>query len=576
MRPGAVGRRRPPREQGTRRLLGAVLVSLLVHGVILSLQFGIPALGLPGSATPIEVRLLDAAIDPVPAPTPSAPVVEVAPLPLPAGATPPAPASGMRLVDPVPAPAPVPAPVTPRLAVKKDKPRKAKRISPPLPASDALAMDTRVIAQDAIVNEFSVPMPRPEEAQQKTIDLKEAQHGTDDGTEATSAADVAEAARAAQLADTLRKEEKAARQAAQRKLDEEEKERKLAELQARQRQEQAAAEASQEQETQARLAQQVQAEADAARERASALKAEQQKAEQVAAQQKLALEKADQLRADQLKAERQNADQQQLAQKLAEQQAAQKLAEQLAAQKLAEQQAAQKLAEQQAAQKLAEQQAAQKLAEQAAQKQAAEQAAQKQAAQAAQAARQAALERGREGSGSQAAITPPGGTAAGAGSGAGGKIMVPKNLLGSDLSNRAREMVKGLDILSGTPPPPMRDERRVAVGAAERDVPLRMYVESWRQKIERNGSVNYPRSWADVEHTDALVNVAVRSDGSVQDVTILRSSGRADMDDAVQRIVRVNARYSPFPPNIASRYDVIDIRRVWRFDESLKLMEELR
>ncbi|MCY0910735.1 TonB family protein [Massilia antarctica] len=596
MRPGAVGQRRPPRDQGKRRLLGAVLVSLLVHGLILSLQFGIPALGLPGSATPIEVRLIDAAVAPAPAPTP-APVVEVAPLPLPAGATPPAPVSGMRLVDPVPAPAPVPVPVTPRLAVKKDKPRKAKRISAPLPASDALAMDTRVIAQDVVVNDFSVPMPRPEEAQQKTIDLKEAQHGTDDGIEATSAAELAEAARAAQLAETLRKEEESARQAAQRKRDEEEKERKLAELQARRQQEQAVAETSQEQEKQARLAQQAQADADAARERASALKVEQQKAEQVAAQQKLAIEKADQLRAEQAKAERLNADQQQLAQKLAEQQAAQKLADQQAAQKLAEQQAAQKLveqvaaqklaeqqavrkqAEQQAAQKLAEQQAAQKLAEQQAAQKQAEQAAQKQAAQAAaaaQAAQQAALQRGREGSGSQGVNTPPGGTAAGAGSGAGGKIIVPKNLLGSDLSNRAREMVKGLDILSGTPPPPMRDERRVAVGAAERDLPLRMYVESWRQKIERNGSVNYPRSWADVEHTDALVNVAVRSDGTVQDVTILRSSGRADMDEAVQRIVRVNARYSPFPPNVASRYDVIDIRRVWRFDESLKLMEELR
>ncbi|RSZ59771.1 cell envelope integrity protein TolA [Massilia atriviolacea] len=622
MRPGAVAQRRSPQDRGNRRLIGAVLVSLLVHGVILSLQFGIPALGLPGSATPIEVRLADAAVDPAPTPTPTptpAPApspdaaLPVPPAPLAAPVTPAAPSGGMRLIDPVPAPAPVPTPVTPRLAVKKDKPRKAKRISPPLPATDALAMDTRVIVQDAVVNDFAVPMPRPEEAEQKTIDLKEAQHGTDDGTEASSAAEVAEAARAAQLAETRRQEEEAERLAAQRKREEDEEARKLAASQARQQQEQAAA--AQEQEQQARVAQKAQVEADAARERASVLRAEQQKAEQLAAQQKVEQkieqetaeqrkadqlraeqqraeqqkaerqiaeqmraeqlraeqlkadqQKADQLRAEQLKAERQRAEQlaaqQQAAQKLAEQQAAQKLAEQQAAQKLAEQQAAQKAAEQQAAQKLAEQQAARKKADQAAQD--------------AEAARPAALQRGPDGSGSQAANTPAGGTAAGAGSGAGGKAVIPKNLLGSELSNRAREMVKGLDILSGTPPPPMRDERRVAVGAAERDLPLRMYVESWRQKIERNGGANYPRGWADVEHTHALVNVAVRSDGTVQDVTILRSSGRADMDDAVLRIVRVNARYSPFPPNIASRYDVIDIRRVWQFGDNLKLMEEVR
>lgn len=616
MRPGAVAQRRLAPDQGNRRLVGALLVSLLVHGVILSLQFGIPALGLPGSATPIEVRLADVADQPAPAPPPAVPV-PLAPLPMPALAEPDkpvAPPGGMRLIDPVPAPLPVPALVTPRLAVKKDKPRKAKRISPPLPASDALAMDSRVMVQDAVVNDFAVPMPRPEEAEQKTIDLKEAQHGTDDGTEATTAAEVAEAARAARVAETRRQEEEAERLAAQRKLEQDEEARKLAELQARQQQETAAAaEAAQAQEKQARIAQEAQVEADAARERASAQKAEQQKAEQLALQkvaqqkidmqkseqQKIELQKADQLRAeqqkieqqrvelqraeqlraDQQKADQQNAErqraeqlaaQQQAVQKLAEQQAAQKRAEQQAAQKLAEQQAAEKLAEQQAAQKAAEQQAAQKLAEQAARKKA------DQAPQATEAARQAALQAGREGSGTQPANTPAGGSAAGSGSGAGGKAVIPKNLLGSELSNRAREMVKGLDILSGTPPPPMRDERRVAVGAAERDVPLRMYVESWRQKIERNGSANYPRGWADVEYTHALVNVAVRSDGSVQDVTILRSSGRADMDEAVLRIVRVNARYSPFPPNIASRYDVIDIRRVWQFGDNLKLMEELR
>jgi TonB family protein len=115
----------------------------------------------------------------------------------------------------------------------------------------------------------------------------------------------------------------------------------------------------------------------------------------------------------------------------------------------------------------------------------------------------------------------------------------------------------------------------VSVSFNERDLPLKMYVESWRQKIERNGALNYPRSWADAVRTDPLVSVAVRSDGTVEDVVIVSSSGRADMDEAVRRIVRVNARYSPFPPQIAEKYDVIEIRRVWRFDDTLKLMEEL-
>jgi TonB family protein len=80
---------------------------------------------------------------------------------------------------------------------------------------------------------------------------------------------------------------------------------------------------------------------------------------------------------------------------------------------------------------------------------------------------------------------------------------------------------------------------------------------------------------ADRVRIDPLVSVAIRSDGSVEEVTIVRSSGHTETDNAVRRIVRLNARYSSFPPNVASRYDVIEIRRVWSFAETLKLMEEL-
>jgi hypothetical protein len=59
-------------------------------------------------------------------------------------------------------------------------------------------------------------------------------------------------------------------------------------------------------------------------------------------------------------------------------------------------------------------------------------------------------------------------------------------------------------------------------------------------------------------------------------VTILRSSGRLDADEAVRRIVRLNARCAAFPPHVATRFDVIEIRRIWRFAETLRLLEEVR
>lgn len=118
--------------------------------------------------------------------------------------------------------------------------------------------------------------------------------------------------------------------------------------------------------------------------------------------------------------------------------------------------------------------------------------------------------------------------------------------------------------------------RRSIFGKVSQDVGLMMYVEAWRLKIERNGNLNYQQSSAEKARGDPVVTVAIRSDGSVENVIIERSSGRTELDEAVRRIVRLNARYSVFPPELARRFDVIEIRRIWNFDDRLRILEEVR
>jgi outer membrane biosynthesis protein TonB len=532
-----------------RRLLGGLLVSLLLHALVLLLQFGVPGMGTPGSSPPLTVVIANVAKPAQPEPPP--PVAD-APVPLPV--VKPAPVGGMRLFDPAPQPEPVSAaaPVKAKIKLKKGPPRRAKRISPPLPAHETLEQPTKVIAQDTNVNEFALPVVRPEEAEQKTVDVKQAQVGDDDGDADASAALEAEAAKAGRLKaeqDAAAKLAEEARQLAERRSEQE-----AALLKAEQ--------LAQQKLEQQKLEQQKSDQLAAEQRRAEQAKAEQQKSEQV----RLEQQKAEQLRVEQQKAEQLRVEQQKLEQqRVAQQQLEQRRVEQ---QKAEQQRAEQQKLEQQRAeqQKLEQQRAEQQRAEQ---QRAERERAERQAAQAA--AAHDPVQPGGAGSGGRSAT--PGGAGA---TGAAGKL--PRNISGSDLANRARDLVKGLDLLSGDPPgQSARDgRRRVAVGANERDVSLRMYVESWRQKIERNASVNYPRNWADEQKKDPLVSVAVRSDGSVEEVTIIISSGRSDMDEAVRRIVRVNARYSAFPADIAKKYDVIDIRRVWRFDDALKLMEEVR
>ena len=68
-----------------------------------------------------------------------------------------------------------------------------------------------------------------------------------------------------------------------------------------------------------------------------------------------------------------------------------------------------------------------------------------------------------------------------------------------------------------------------------------------------------------------MVTVAIRSDGSVESVTVVISSGVADIDEAVRRIVHSHANYPAFPSELARDYDVVEIRRTWHFDTAVRL-----
>jgi TonB family protein len=72
-----------------------------------------------------------------------------------------------------------------------------------------------------------------------------------------------------------------------------------------------------------------------------------------------------------------------------------------------------------------------------------------------------------------------------------------------------------------------------------------------------------------------IVTVAIRSDGTLEEVRINRSSGVREIDQAVHRISELYAPYSKFPPDLARQYDVIEIRRVWFFDDTLKILDEM-
>lgn len=92
------------------------------------------------------------------------------------------------------------------------------------------------------------------------------------------------------------------------------------------------------------------------------------------------------------------------------------------------------------------------------------------------------------------------------------------------------------------------------------------YEESWRKKVERIGTLNFPDAAARAGLTGNLrMSVTIASDGSVRNIKITKYSGHKILDDAAVRIVKMAAPYARFPEEISKDYDEIVIVRTWQF-----------
>lgn len=108
-------------------------------------------------------------------------------------------------------------------------------------------------------------------------------------------------------------------------------------------------------------------------------------------------------------------------------------------------------------------------------------------------------------------------------------------------------------------------------GRSDPDRGIMLYAEAWSRKIELNVTIDAMRQAAKQPHASPLVTVAVRSDGSVESVTFVVSSGVPAIDEGIRTIVQGQAPFQAFPPSLARQYDVIEIRRTWHFDTAIRL-----
>lgn len=108
--------------------------------------------------------------------------------------------------------------------------------------------------------------------------------------------------------------------------------------------------------------------------------------------------------------------------------------------------------------------------------------------------------------------------------------------------------------------------RRKFISASTREFRYASYMEAWRAKVERVGNLNYPDEARRKKLSGSLIlDVALNKDGSINQITVRRSSGHKILDDAAVRIVELASPFAPFPDQIREETDILHITRTWQF-----------
>jgi TonB family protein len=145
--------------------------------------------------------------------------------------------------------------------------------------------------------------------------------------------------------------------------------------------------------------------------------------------------------------------------------------------------------------------------------------------------------------------------------------------IGRQLDEEAAQRDAAAKASAGSALPPSASSLRRGrlFGRSDPNAELILYAEAWARKIQLNQTFDIVREAARQPHRAPVVTVAIRSDGSVESVNFVLSSGVPELDEAIRRVVQSLLPFPAFSPALARDYDVIEIRRTWSFDMAIRL-----
>jgi protein TonB len=111
-----------------------------------------------------------------------------------------------------------------------------------------------------------------------------------------------------------------------------------------------------------------------------------------------------------------------------------------------------------------------------------------------------------------------------------------------------------------------RSERELVVTPNTRESDVAVYLDAWRRKVEQVGTLNFPlEARRQGLSGSPVLEVAVRSDGEMEETIVRKSSGHAELDQAALAILKLATPFDPFPQELRQRHDVLRFAYEWQF-----------
>jgi protein TonB len=102
--------------------------------------------------------------------------------------------------------------------------------------------------------------------------------------------------------------------------------------------------------------------------------------------------------------------------------------------------------------------------------------------------------------------------------------------------------------------------------ANTRESAIAAYLDGWKRRIERVGTLNFPNEARRRQLSgNPVLEVAIRANGTLESVIVRRTSGHLELDNAAVGIVRLAAPFEPFPSALRERYPVLRFAYEWQF-----------